>query len=127
MLEGIALHHEHLFIGIDGLDECEEQERKQTLLMIDGLLRASKPKGNIRIFLTSRRKEKDIETSLRSASRLDIRPHHLKKDIEAYVRVRTLDLSKKFSIVPERQKIIVADIARRSQGLWAIIIHIFQS
>ena len=116
MLEKVALHHEHLFIGFDGLDECKEQERRQTFLMIHGLLRASKTKGNIRIFLTSRRKEKDIDISLRSASRLDIRPHHLKKDIEGYVRVRTLDLSKKFSIVPERQKIMIADIARRSQG-----------
>ena len=119
MLEKVALHHELLFIGIDGLDECQETERRQTLLMIHNLLKASKTKRNIRVFLTSR-KEKDIGISLRSASRLDIRPYHLEKDITYYVRVRTLELSKKFAIALERQRAIIADIARRSQGLWAI-------
>ncbi|KAF6218628.1 hypothetical protein HO133_005979 [Letharia lupina] len=115
MLQKIALHHEQLFIGIDGLDECQEPERRQTLLMIHNLLKASKTKRNIRVFLTSR-KEQDIGISLRSASRLDIRPYHLDKDIKDYVRVRALDLSKKFSIALERQRTIIADIARRSQA-----------
>ena len=126
MFEKVALHHEHLFIGIDGLDECQEQERRRTLLMIHNILETSKSKGNIRVFLTSRRNEKDIDNSLRSASRLDIRPFHLKNDIEGYIRVRTLELSKKFPIAPMRQRII-ADIASRSQGLWVITAHIFRS
>lgn len=116
MLENVALHHEQLFIGIDGLDECQEPERGQTLVMIHNLLKASKIKRNIRIFLTSR-KEKDIGASLRSASRLDIRPYHLENDIKEYVRVRVLDLSKKFPIDPERQRTIGGNIARRSHGL----------
>ena len=116
MLEKVALHHEQLFIGIDGLDECQELERRQTLSMIHNLLKASKLKRSIRVFLTSRR-EKDIDNSLRSASRLDIRPYHLEKDICGYVQMRVLGLSRKFSVAPERQRTIVADIARRSDGL----------
>lgn len=116
MLETIALHHEQLFLGIDGLDECQEPERRQTLLMIRDLLKASKVKRNIRVFLTSR-KEKDIGNLLRSPSRLDIRPYHLEKDIKDYVRVRMLVLSKKFPIPLERQRTIGGNIARRSHGL----------
>lgn len=126
MFEKVALHHEQLFIGIDGLDECQEPERRQILLMIHNLLKASKLKRSTRVFLTSR-KEKDIGASLRSASRLDMRPHHLEKDIQDYVRVRVLDLSKKFSIAPDRQRTIIADIARRSHGLWTVTVHSFKS
>ena len=126
MLENVALHHEQLFIGIDGLDECQEPERQQILAMIHDLLKASKVKRNIRVFLTSR-KEKDIGTSLRSASRLDIRPYHLENDIKEYVRVRVLDLSKKFPIPLERQRSIGGDIARRSHGLGATTVRIFKS
>lgn len=120
MFEKVALHHEHLFIGIDGLDECQEPERRQTLLMIHNLLKGSKTKRNIRIFLTSR-KERDISVSLRSAIQLEIRPYHLEKDIKGYVTARALDLSKKFSITLEHQGTIVADVTGRSQGMWAII------
>ena len=126
MLEKVALHHEQLFIGIDGLDECQEPERRQTFSMIHNLLKASKLKRSIRIFLTSR-KEKDIVISLRSASRLDMRPYHLEKDIRDYVRLRVLDLSEKFSLAPERQRTITADIARRSHGLWTLTVHFFSS
>ena len=118
MLEKIALHHDQLFIGIDGLDECQELERQQLLSMIHNLLKASKITGKIRVFLTSRR-EKDIVISLRSASRLELRPYHLEKDIRNYVKVRVQHLGDKFSIALERQRTIVTDIASRSQGSWA--------
>ncbi len=123
MLEKVALHHEQLFLGIDGLDECQEPERRQTLLMIHKLLKASKTKRNIHVFLTSR-KEKDISISLRSVSQLEIRSYHLEKDIKDYVRVRALQLSKKFSIALERQRTLTVDVARRSHGLWSTILRI---
>ena len=123
MLEKVALHHEQLFLGIDGLDECQEPERRQTLLMIHKLLKASKTERNIRVFLTSR-KEKDIDISLRSASRLEIRSYHLEKDIKDYVQRRARHLSEKFSITPELQTTIITDIAKRSHGLWTTTLHI---
>ena len=125
MLENLALHHEQLFIGIDGLDECQEPERRQILVTINNVLKASKTVRNVRIFLTSR-KEKDIDTSLRSASRLEIRPYHLEKDIRDYVRVRVRDLSEKFLIPVEQQKTITADIAQRPHGLYTLAPCVFK-
>lgn len=126
MVEKLALHHEHLFVGIDGLDECEEPERRQTLVMIHSILKASKTTRNVRILLTSR-KENDIDTSLRSASRLEIRPYHLEKDIGNYVRVRALRLAEKFSIPAEQQKTTIADISSRPQGLYILALCVFRS
>ncbi len=115
LLETVALHHEQLFIGIDGLDECREPERRQVLSTLQSILKASQPTRNVRVFLTSR-KEKDIGQSLRSASRLEIRPHHLANDIEDYVRVQALELSRRFKISREQQMQIIANIAKRPQG-----------
>lgn len=116
LLETIALHHEQLFIGIDGLDECREPERRQILSMLHNIIKASGPTRNVRVFLTSR-KERDIGLSLRSASRLEIRPHHLVNDIKDYVRVRVRELGRIFEISLEQQMQIIEDIAERPHGL----------
>lgn len=116
MLEKLAVHHEQLFIGIDGLDECGKQERQMILQMIHNILQRSHNSRNVRVFLTSR-KEKDIAESLSSAHRLELRHYHLEKDIRGYVQVRVQHLSKKFSIPIERQSRIVADITKRSHGM----------
>ena len=126
MLEKIAVHHDSLFIGVDGLDECPEIERQKILSMIHNLLEASKITRSIHVFLTSR-EEKDIAVSLRSASRLKIRPYHLENDIKNYVQVRVQHLGKKFSIGLARQNTIMTDITRRSQGLWAMTDDLFIS
>jgi hypothetical protein len=126
MLEKLAVHHEQLFIGIDGLDECGEPERRVILHMIHKILQSSQNSRNVRIFLTSR-KEKDIDVSFRSAHRLEIRHYHLEKDIMGYVQVRVQHLSKKFSICVEHQKRIVADITKRSHGMCVLWRRGFQS
>lgn len=119
MLEKLALHHEQLFIGIDGLDECGEPERQLILEMIQRVLQNSQNIRNIRFFLTSR-KERDIDMSFRSGHRLEIRPYHIKQDIMNYVQLRVESLSKKFSMRIEHEKRITADITTRSHGLFSL-------
>ena len=126
LLEKLALHHEQLFIGVDGLDECPCSERRQILSMIHSILKASKATKNVRIFLASR-KEKDIRISLGSASRLEIRPHHLEKDIRNYIRVRVSQLSSKFDIPVEQQRPIIADIVRQPRGLLLRALYQFEN
>lgn len=116
LLENLVSQHDQLFIGVDGLDECGEPERQQALSMIHRLAQGAEALKNIRIFLTSR-KEKDIDISLRSSHRLEIRPYHVGRVIEEYVRVRVRSLSQKFPIPEDLQKHIVTDIAARSHGL----------
>ena len=118
MLEKLAIHHEQLFIGIDGLDECGESERQMVLQMIHNILQGCHMSRNVRVFFTSR-KEKDITDSLSSAHRLEIRHYHMEKDIMGYVQVRVQHLSKKFSIQVEQQSRVVADITTRSHGIYA--------
>lgn len=115
MLEKLAIRHEQLFIGIDGLDEYAEPERHVILQMIHNILQTSDNSRNVRVFLTSRM-EKDIKDSLSSAHRLEIRHYHMEKDIMSYVRVCVHHLSAKFSLHAKDSSHIAADIATRSHG-----------
>ena len=117
ILKSLTTNHEKLFIGLDGLDECEESERRHILDSIHGILNSSSTKRNVKIFLTSR-KEKDIGESFGSAIRLEIKSHHLERDIKHYVQERVSELSKKFSLPTDEMERISKDVAKRSAGRW---------
>ena len=114
-LTKLAEYHDQLVIGIDGLDECEESEKRPTLALINSIVKATEATRNVRFFLTSR-KESLIERSFRSAIGLEIRPHHVDRDIKTYVRVRTSELGQLFSMDAERQQWITAEVSQRSHG-----------
>ena len=115
ILKSLTANHENLFIGIDGLDECEESERRHVLDLLHCILKNSSTKRNLRVLLTSR-KEKDIGESIGSAIRLEIKPHHLERDIKHYVQIRISELSKKFSLSMIEKERISEDVAKRSNG-----------
>ena len=115
ILENISLTHSMLFIGIDGLDECEEQERQLILQLMSMVLRVSSPQANVKIFLTSQRM-KDIKESLRSVVCFDIKHHHVRQDIQDYIRTRSSRLCKKFGFDFEKQASITKDISSRPNG-----------
>lgn len=115
LVETIAMNHEYLIIGIDGLDECEESERRNIMLMIENILRVSHKEQNVKFFLTSRR-EKDIELSLSSAIRLNVEPRHIERDIRTYIRVRCSELVKKFVLNSGEERNIISKISSRPEG-----------
>lgn len=117
ILKSLTANHENLFVGIDGLDECEELERRHVLDLISGILNSSSTQRNVRVFLTSR-KEKDIGGSIGSAIRLEIKPHHLEQDIKYYVQVRVSELNKRFGLSMDKREHISRDVAKRSDGRW---------
>lgn len=115
IFENISTSHSHLFIGIDGLDECEEEERRLILSLLEHILKACKTQTNIKIFLGSQRM-RDLETSLASATRFNIKDYHIQQDIQSYVLTRSLQLSKKFKFSPEKKESILTEISSRPKG-----------
>ena len=115
ILENMSISHNRLFIGIDGLDECEEADRRSTLSLMGHVLKASSSESNVKVFLTSQR-VKDVQESMKSAIRFDIKHHHVKQDIHNYVRTRSLKLCEKFGYGPEKQKSLIAEISSRPGG-----------
>jgi hypothetical protein len=115
ILEEICLNHDLLFICLDGLDECEVHERNLILSLIGTITKASKAEQSVRVFITSR-KEKDIERSLSSAIRLNIKAQHVESDILSYIQTQASKLQQQFDFTPEKERAVVTEIASRPQG-----------
>jgi len=115
MLKEILLTHDSLYVGIDGLDECPEQERKILSDLIMIISAGENSHVGVRALVTSR-KEKDLEKHLCSAAILDIKPQNLEYDITAYVRMEVSQLSRTFSFSSEREKSVSREICTRPQG-----------
>lgn len=115
ILEKISTAHDLLFIGIDGLDECEEEDRRSVLMLLKHILNVSGSQGNVKIFLTSQ-KLNDLKQSLEFAIRLDIKSHHVTKDIQNYIDVRCAHLCEKFDYSSDQQKSLNEHISKLPMG-----------
>jgi hypothetical protein len=115
MLTEILMTYELLYIGLDGLDECPEQDRKVICDLIKAISAGNDSKIGVRTLVTSR-KEKDLEKRLSSVTILDIKPRNLEHDITAYVRMEMSHLSQKFSLSSEREESVAREICTRPRG-----------
>jgi len=115
ILGHILANHDSLYIGIDGLDECSEEDRKLVLDLIALGSRANDAQGNVRIIVTSRL-EKDLERSLKSAAKFNIKPQNLESDITAYITLKMSQLSQIFKFTQERMQLITDEICTRPKG-----------
>jgi hypothetical protein len=115
IFEQIMQSHDSLYIGIDGLDECPEQERKLLSTLIMASSAACAGNGNVKFFVTSRR-EKDLDKSLASIVKFTIEPRHLENDITAYISIKASQLSQKFSFSKEKDQRIATEICTRPKG-----------
>ena len=111
--------HSDLYICVDGLDECEEAERKEILSLISRLVQTH-PDARPRV-LVAACAERDIEQSLRKSSHLELTKLHLHSDITTYLRMTADELSKKWPIdIKKPQNLFAAEIyervAKRPEG-----------
>jgi hypothetical protein len=114
ILGQILTYHDSLYIGIDGLDECPEEERKlfSNLIAIGS---KANDEGNVRIIVTSRQ-EKDLEKSLKAATKFNIKSHDLENDITTYIRFKMAQLCQRFKFTQEKEQIISKEICTRPMG-----------
>lgn len=115
ILEHITAEHDSLFVGIDGLDECEKKDRQSILLLLENMIRLASPQSQIKFFFTSQILS-DLKDSLRSSLRFDIKNHHIRQDIQSYVHRRSLLLCKEFKLTSQRGIAIASEISSRCEG-----------
>ena len=108
--------YDQIFLGIDGLDECEPAERKQAISMLQSLLRAPEQGSILQILLCSRA-EKDIERSLTKCKRLHIKSQNLSTPIRTYVGIRLASLNEIFRFRASNLKEIALQISDQSEGM----------
>ena len=107
--------YKKVWIGIDGLDECEQLERKDILSLVHKLSAPTEDESDVKVFLASRA-ERDIELSPGLSKPLVIKDHHLKSDISKYLQKEAQALREKFDLPEERLRSIVSLVSQRSKG-----------
>ena len=115
ILEELCANHDLLFVCIDGLDECDENERSLVMSLIGRITKVSKADQSVRFFVTGRR-ENDMEKSLSSAIRLKIKTHHVEKDILFYIKTQTAKLRERFAFPLWREEEFQEKLSSRPQG-----------
>lgn len=115
ILEALVIYRSPVFIAIDGLDECEEDERSKILSFVSDVSKNCGTKQNVKFFLTSRI-EKDIRLLLKSAFSLKMEPEYVEGDIRAYVKLQTAKLSRKFDFDTRKESEIAKEVQTRPKG-----------
>lgn len=115
ILEALVICHNSIFIAIDRLDECKEHERSKILSFVSHVSKECGAEQNVKFFLTSR-KEKDIKLSLNSDFSLNMEPEYVEVDIQAYVKLQTAKLSRKFDFDVAKEWEIAKEVLTRPKG-----------
>jgi hypothetical protein len=111
---------DQVFLVIDGLDECDEDERQSVIQSCQHLLTAS---HSCRIFISSRR-EDDIEREFlrQNVPMIPIEARNTKADIEAFVHkeVRELITSNKLRLQnQDLMQRIISTLVDEADGMYA--------
>ncbi|KIW74701.1 hypothetical protein Z517_11471 [Fonsecaea pedrosoi CBS 271.37] len=125
IIQDVLQCYEEVFIGIDGLDECEKDQRRQVLDFLKGLFKLSLPDCSLRLFLTSQG-ERDIEKFMAlTRYHVKIGPVHLSRDILYYVNRRSAELAR-FNLTSQQMGDLNRDVsARCSEGMFLLARLIF--
>ncbi|KAL9614732.1 MAG: hypothetical protein Q9167_000801 [Letrouitia subvulpina] len=96
LAQALVQGHCRLFFCIDGLDECEDTQRREILNLILRLREVRIDHSQLR-FLVAACAERDIEQSLRNPLKLELTKLHLNSDITLYLTVMAGEVSRKFA------------------------------
>ena len=105
------------FIIIDGIDECEQKERRAILNFFIPAINNCDP-GKIRGFFISQELN-DIKTALHNPETLRLNEEHSKLDIRNYTIKRASDIQERFRLMPdEARDHIVQLVCDGSDGMF---------
>jgi hypothetical protein len=105
------------FIIVDGVDECDQVERKLILTYLNGLMSSIEDQGNdaFRVLYISR-DEGDIRKLLSKSARRTINPRDSEHDIKEYTTSRSLKVQGIFEISDTVREDIVSRVCNRAKG-----------
>ena len=106
------------FLVIDGLDECDDTERKLIMDFLSEVINLcdSTNPGKVRILILSR-DEPDIRKSLSMATVIRVGRQDTLQDIEAYIRHRASLVQQKFNLPDIDREYIEQNVLDKSDGM----------
>jgi hypothetical protein len=107
------------FLVIDGLDECNVNERKSLLDFLIEIVNFCdrRSAGKIRVLIFSR-DEPDFKKYLSLATLLRLESQDTLEDIEHYVRHRSDLVKSNFNLTEEDREYVEQNVLDRTQGKW---------
>jgi hypothetical protein len=106
-----------LYVIIDGLDECEREDRRQIVSFFEEMW-ASLPQDeadSLRCLFLSQ-DDNAARKDFAKMSYLKITEAHTKKDIQAYAMARSKEIQGKFGLTPDQQDNIHRTIVDNAEG-----------
>ena len=103
------------YIIIDGIDECDANERKAILSCFTTIIEKQPQPGNLRCLIVSQ-DENDIKKLLQMASVVRLKNDGNKADIENFTRKWTFKIQQKFELSEEYSDLIMNIVANRADG-----------
>jgi hypothetical protein len=104
-----------IHIIIDGLDECENKERKVIISEITKILRKDPLPGRIRAMFVSQ-PETSIRSLLRTATIVRLSEADNASDIAEYTRYWCMEIQKKFDLAEEKRDLIRTLVCESAGG-----------
>lgn len=115
MVQTVLKCHDDPWLAIDGLDECEPNERKEILSLITDLVESQEPDFGLRVLVASR-DEGDIERSLQRSFHLKLSNLQLKGGIGIYIDIEAKKLGRKWEFDNVEIQDICTSVCNRTQG-----------
>ncbi|KAH4106786.1 hypothetical protein HBI82_035170 [Parastagonospora nodorum] len=119
LLETSICNSDKLYVVIDGLDECERDERRQIVAFFEDI-HASLPQDeadSLRCLFLSQ-DDNIARKDFAKVSSLKITEAHTRKDIQAYALPRSKEIQAKFGLTPDRQYDIYQMIVNKAEGMF---------
>ena len=115
MIQTVLKCHHDPWLAVDGLDECEPNERKEILSLITDLVGSQDPDVGLRVLVASRF-EGDIERSLQGSFHLKLTSLQLKGGIGIYIDLEAKKLGRKWEFDNVEIQDIYTSVCNRPQG-----------
>ncbi|KAF2661287.1 hypothetical protein K491DRAFT_748233 [Lophiostoma macrostomum CBS 122681] len=117
LLETALKNSPKLYLIIDGLDECDREERKTVVSELERVCESlpTDDADTLRCLFISQ-DDNPARKDFAKMSSLKVTGRELEKDIRMYANARSLEIASKFDLGQEKQKDVEDTIAQKAEG-----------
>lgn len=117
LFENVAWEGDRQYIILDGLDECEKEDRKTIMSFLTALITKidGKKPSKVRLLVISQT-EPDIRKLLERAREFEVNANHNAQDIEVFVRAWMVKLNSRFELADELVTALEQRTCRLAKG-----------
>jgi len=116
LLETSIKNCDKLYVVIDGLDECEREERRQIVSFFENTRASLPPDDDSLRCLFLSQDDNFARKDFANMSSFKITEAHTKQDIQAYTAARSLEIQPNLHLSPDRRQYIQKLVADKAEG-----------